>query len=90
MQIRQIALVATLVFLAYLYFIAYFVFVRRATSKLAHESYAKYKYCSAAFPSSLAMASFSHLQKRQGFPDGILDYCNNSVYALLDEQLRDQ
>ena len=42
-QHTQIALVATLVALAYLYFIMYFVFMKRATSRLGHESYAKYK-----------------------------------------------
>ena len=42
-QNTQIALVASLVFLAYLYFIMYWIFIRRATSKLALESYAKYK-----------------------------------------------
>ena len=42
-QHTQIALVAALVALAYLYFIMYFVFMKRATSRLGHESYAKYK-----------------------------------------------
>ena len=43
MQNRQIALVAALVFMAYLYFVFYFVFLKRATTKLGHESYAKFK-----------------------------------------------
>jgi len=42
-QTTQIALVATMVFMAYLYFAMYFIFLNRATSKLAHECYAKYK-----------------------------------------------
>ena len=42
-QNTQIALVTSLVFLAYLYFIFYFFNIRRANRMLANESYAKYK-----------------------------------------------
>ena len=42
-QNTQIALVTSLVFLAYLYFVFYFFNIRRANRMLANESYAKYK-----------------------------------------------
>ena len=42
-QNTQIALVTSLVFLAYLYFAFYFFNIRRANRMLANESYAKYK-----------------------------------------------
>ena len=45
-QNTQIALVTSLVFLAYLYFAFYFFNIRRANKMLANESYAKYKQAS--------------------------------------------
>ena len=42
-QGTQIALVTSLIFLAYVYFLFYFIYIRRATKMLANESYAKYK-----------------------------------------------
>lgn len=48
-QNTQIALVTSLIFLAYLYFAFYFFNIRRANRMLANESYAKYKQASIHF-----------------------------------------
>lgn len=66
-QNRQIALVAALVFMAYLYFVFYFVFLNRATTKLAHESYAKFKCAPVALITPLILFSFPAMRMRQGY-----------------------
>ncbi len=88
MQNRQIALVASLVFLAYVYFLAYFVFVRRATSKLAHESYAKYKCVSAVSPSCMPCHPLLRCMNLHISPDDLLKVYAARIQAVLHEELR--